>query len=109
MIKPTVGRVVWFTPSSPLNMPPSFRTLGDQPCSASVAYVWNDRLVNLTVSAPYGNTFNMTSGPLLQDDDEKPAGGYFAEWMPYQVGQAAKHAGNGTVPDANSASGARVA
>jgi hypothetical protein len=29
--------------------------------------------------------------------------------MPYQVGQAAKHAGNGTVPDANSASGARVA
>lgn len=89
MINPTIGRVVWFTPSE--NMPAGFRTLDAvQPCSASVAYVWNDRLVNLTVSDHYGMSFNLTSVPLLQDDDARPALGYFAEWMPYQVGQAKK-------------------
>ena len=30
-------------------------------------------------------------GTLLQDDDLKPEGGRFAVWMPYQIGQAAKH------------------
>lgn len=105
MIKPTIGRVVWFTPGTTL--PADFLLIdGKQPCNASIAYVWSDRLVNLTVSDHYGKSFNLTSVQLLQDDDARPAAGYFAEWMPYQVGQAKAH---NLVPDPNSASGQRIA
>ena len=91
-ILPTVGRVVWFTPSRSFT-PPDFLTIDqDKPCSASVAYVWSDSLVNLTVSDHYGKTFPMTSVQLVQVDEPRPENGYFCEWMPYQVGQAAKHA-----------------
>lgn len=62
-----------------------------QPFSASVAYVWSDRLVNLTVSDHDGNTQSRTSVPLVQEGDVPPAGGRYCEWMPYQVGQAKKH------------------
>jgi hypothetical protein len=49
-IVPTVGRVVWFTPST-VHPVPDFLTIDPkQPCAAMVSYVWNDRLVNLTVS-----------------------------------------------------------
>ena len=57
-----------------------------------VAYVWTDNLVNLTVSDHYGKTFGMTSVQLVQTGEPRPENGYFCEWMPYQVGQAAKHA-----------------
>ena len=98
MIKPTVGRVVWFWPGAPgVEARPEFLTLAGagegaepQPCSASIAYVFSDRLVNLTVSDHYGRPHNFTSVTLLQGDDARPSAGYFAEWMPYQVGQAKK-------------------
>jgi hypothetical protein len=92
MIKPTVGRVVWFTPSSVHPVPDFLAIDKEQPCAAIVIYVWNDRMVNLVTFDQYGKAFNSTSVQLLQDDDAKPAHGYFCEWMPYQVGQAAKHA-----------------
>ena len=39
MIKPTVGRVVWFTPST-VSLPPDFLLLDKaKPCSAMVAYL----------------------------------------------------------------------
>ena len=88
MIKPTIGRVVWFTPSNH-NDP-----RGDvkQPMVALIAYVWSDRLVNLAAFDQNGAHFGAaTAVPLLQDDDEVPLRrGYFAQWMPYQMGQAAK-------------------
>ena len=56
-----------------------------------VAYVWSENLVNLTVSDHYGKTFGMTSVQLVQTGEPRPENGYFCEWMPYQVGQAAKH------------------
>ena len=91
-ILPTVGRVVWFTPSR-LFTPPDFLLIDrDKPCSAMVAYVWTDNLLNLTVSDHYGKTFNMTSVQLVQADEPRPANGHFCEWMPYQVGQKAKAA-----------------
>ena len=91
-IVPTVGRVVWFTPST-VHRVPDFLTIDPkQPSAAMVSYVWNDRLVNLTVSDHYGKSFNMTSVQLVQAGDLKPEHGYFCEWMPYQVGQAAKAA-----------------
>jgi hypothetical protein len=88
-ILPTVGRVVWFTPSRSF-VPPDFLIIDPaRPCSAMVAYVWSDSLVNLTVSDHYGKTFGMTSVPLMQEGEARPEAGYFCEWMPYQVGQAA--------------------
>jgi hypothetical protein len=90
MIVPTVGRVVWFTPSIP--PAPGFvhhdRT---KPCAAMVTHVWGDRLVNLVVFDSNGTPSGQTSVVLLQDDDLKSAFGRFCSWMPYQVGQARRH------------------
>ena len=85
MITPSIGRIVWFQPSKPAVQP-----LRGQPLAAIVTYVWSDRMVNLTVFDQAGAPFTATSVTLLQDDEEKPQHGYFAEWMPYQKGQAAK-------------------
>ena len=48
--------------------------------------------MNLTVCDSNGVPHGRTSGPLVQEGEAKPEHGYFCEWMPYQVGQAAKHA-----------------
>lgn len=88
MIKPTVGRVVWFTPS--LNDP--FFEGYSAPFAAHVAYVWGDRCVNLMVILPDGSgVVGATSVELVQEGDAVPGGGRYAQWMPYQVGQAKKH------------------
>lgn len=97
MISPTPGRIVWFTPSvDPTSRPHGFEYHDiKQPCAATVAYVWGDRMVNLLVLDQSGKPFAHTSVTLLQDDDRKPEQGRFASWMPYQVGQAKKHEGEG--------------
>lgn len=84
MIEPTNGRVVWYHPSADDGL--SHR---GQPLAATVAHVWNDRQVNLTVSDSNGNVFARQRVTLLQDNDV-PGDGAYAEWMPYQKGQAAK-------------------
>lgn len=86
MIAPTVGRVVWFTPG--ITADPRFDV--KQPCAALVAYVHDERCVNLAWFDQMGLSREACSVPLLQDDDAKPEQGYFASWMPYQRGQAAK-------------------
>lgn len=86
MIKPTVGRVVWYRPfASDLGPHPY-----DQPLAALVAHVWSDTCVNLAVFDANGNQYNKTSVLLLQDDNPRPSEG-FCEWMPFQKGQAAKY------------------
>lgn len=93
MISPTPGRVVWFTPHTNRHNWPTGFVYDDisQPCAATVARVWNDRMVTLSVIDQAGKPYPETSVVLLQDDDRKPEGGRFASWMPYQVGQAKKH------------------
>lgn len=90
MIKPTIGRVVWFTPSR--NSTEADFTHHDstppQPHAALIAYVWSDSLVNLTVFDHDGRQHSKTSVPLIQEGEPKPEYGYFASWMPFQVGQA---------------------
>ena len=86
MIEPTVGRVVNFFPG------PFFqgtRIERAQPLAAIVVHVHDSRLVNLTVFDSVGFPCRALMVQLLQDDD-KPAGNQWAEWMPYQKGQAAK-------------------
>jgi len=86
MIKPTIGRAVWFTPSGPSD---SLAWDGKQPLAAIVAYVWSDTMVNLSVFDQNGKQFGQTSVFLYQGDTDRPKG-YYCEWMPYQQGQAAK-------------------
>ena len=83
MIRPTVGRVVWFYKY--------FQGHGHKgPLAAIVAHVWSDTVVNLMVIEENGNPRSVTSVTLKQyEGAEMPACDY-AEWMPYQKGQAAK-------------------
>jgi hypothetical protein len=76
MIKPTVGRIVWFYP---------VRDSAEQ--AAIITKVWNDRVVNLSVWNEDGSTFPAPSIMLVQEGEERPYHQYCA-WMPYQVGQA---------------------
>ncbi len=85
MIKPTVGRVVWFYPK--------FHQPGHQPLAAIVAHVWSDTCVNLAIFDANGRPMAdpPTSVLLVQEGAEVPSGGLYCAWMPYQVGQAKKY------------------
>ena len=86
MIKPTPGRVVWYTPADD-DPTPKFK---GEVLSATVARVIGDRLVNLMVIRADGVTYGRHNVLLLQDGDQRPKTGPYCEWMPYQKGQAAK-------------------
>ena len=81
MIKPTIGRVVWFHAHT--------STPDQQPNAALIAYVHSDTLVNLAVFDANGFPTAESSVLLYQGDTPRPVGRY-CEWMPYQQGQAAK-------------------
>lgn len=87
VIKPTVGRVVWFYPQG------SGQSTGAQPLAAIVAHVWSDTCVNLAIFDANGKPIDKppTSVLLVQEGTEVPSGGGYCTWMPYQVGQAKKH------------------
>lgn len=91
MIKPTVGRKVWYRPSAWDKTGPGAMQAGtDAPLDATVVCVHGDRMVNLVVLDANGNMHKRPSVTLLQDDDKPNEGASYAEWMPYQQGQAAK-------------------
>lgn len=81
MIKPTIGRVVWYWPKQ------NARDI--QPMAAMVTWVHSDTLVNLVVFDSEGHSYSRVEIPLSQDETTKPVE-EFCEWMPYQKGQAAK-------------------
>jgi hypothetical protein len=82
MIKPTIGRVVWFHPSA-TESDPSF--CATPVCAAIIAHVWSDTCVNLAVFDANGKSHGRSSVPLIQGEDSLvPGGGYYCEWMPYQ-------------------------
>lgn len=80
MIKPTIGRIVWYYANK------------DQlsPKAAIVAKVWTDELIHLAVVEENGTMSAATSVPLIQEDGTIPEQGQYATWMPYQIGQAKK-------------------
>jgi len=90
IIEPTVGRVVWYRPSeSDLESMRQYEEA--QPFVAHVTYVWSNYMVNLVVFDHFGGMFTRTNMPLAQDGEPLP-GVPYAQWMPYQIGQAKKHA-----------------
>lgn len=90
IIKPTVGRVVWFHPSTVIGSTDFSPPAAGQPLAAIVAAVLATGELNLTVFDAVGNPHSQTLVPLVQEGEDVPANGYYAEWMPYQKGQAAK-------------------
>ena len=87
MIAPTVGRIVWYRPSSDEEIP---KQADGQPLAAIVAMVWpGGGMVNLSVFDANGFSRPRSKVPLVQENNEAPSGSY-CEWMPYQKGQAAK-------------------
>ncbi|WP_431014541.1 hypothetical protein [Bradyrhizobium pachyrhizi] len=90
MIKPSIGRVVWYIPSTnDLNSFASSRMVQHdpaQPFKADVVFVWSDTCVNLEVVDHAGGRHVRTSVPINQEGFTPRA-----EWMPYQAGQAKKH------------------
>lgn len=84
MIKPTVGRVVLYRPGR------SFTgQYNGQLLAALITHVWSETCINIGGFDACGNPFAQTSVYLKQDDSPAPGDSY-AEWMPYQKGQAEK-------------------
>lgn len=82
MIKPTVGRNVWFWPYGLDRQPHA------QPYAASIAFVHSDTMINIGYLTEHGEHRAQTSVRLLQDGDSGQGHPCYAEWMPFQVGQA---------------------
>lgn len=90
-IKPTVGRVVWFRPD-PQSHNSGFVYHGNgEPLAAIITHVWNDQMVNLAIFDSNGTSHNRTSVKLMQEGEDTSMYNSYAEWMPYQKGQAAKN------------------
>jgi hypothetical protein len=87
MIKPTIGRVVWVHRAEFLHR----ESVSDQPEPALVSYVWSDEIINVGGVDRNGQPFSATSVFLWNGEGAEPTGhSVWAEWMPYQKGQAAK-------------------
>lgn len=77
MIKPTIGRVMWYWPVKDKR--------GDQPLCALVCYVHGDNMVNLAVFNADGSGGGTTSVPVVQEGSPHTVGDSpYCEWMPYQ-------------------------
>lgn len=110
-ILPTVGRKIYFYP----NGDPAIQQFDAQPIDATVVYVWPkahpDDLstMNLFVIDHAGITHFKTRVALIQDGDPLPTIGEYAQWMPYQVGQAAKKEAASASVESSAAGAAPIA
>lgn len=89
LIKPTVGRVVWYYPSDEAwtlgwNMPKQY-----EPLAAIIAGVIDDQTVHLTVIDFHGIPRAVQDVYLAPH--HVPGGTGYATWMPYQLEQARKY------------------
>lgn len=87
IIKPTVGRIVYFFPANRLTQEPLL--------AAIITAVWGERTVNLAVFQTNGVPMSHppTSVWLVQPGEEPPKSGCYCMWMPYQIGKAAAEVG----------------
>lgn len=119
IIKPTVGRKVWYRPSKhdvvglvPMVMsgPVDYPSIA-QPLDATIIAVWGDRMINVLVTDVMGRQFPVLHVDLLQEGDEPGCDkdgnivGRYCEWMPYQKGQAEKQESSQGVTSQSSVNG----
>jgi hypothetical protein len=114
MINPTVGRKVWYRPSA---NDKNMAFVAGEPLDATIVAVHNDNCVNLVIFDYNGVQHTRCSAYLAQEGTPVPAWApAYAEWMPYQVGQAkavktktyadgTTATGTGPLPDASPTSG----
>jgi hypothetical protein len=81
-MKPTIGRIVHFTPGQ---HQPTARIVDSsgkpQPLAAIICGIWSENCVNLAAFDANGSPLSATSVPLVQEGDPKPDS-YFCEWPP---------------------------
>ena len=81
MIKPTVGRMVWYWNQAS-------ESEQAQPNAAIIAHVVDDHRVHLAVISEYGVSYGASNVQLVQGAEAVED--RHCRWMPYQLGQAAK-------------------
>jgi hypothetical protein len=98
MIKPTVGRIVWFFPASNTQSAGFATPLPGEPLPAIITNVIDSGVehgaVHLTVFDAIGVAHPTPYVQFIQEGFDVPADGRYATWMPYQVEQAKKNAGD---------------
>lgn len=87
MIKPTIGRVLWYF-RGPEDS--EMEQISAQPFRAHVDYVFGDGLVNLSVTDHQGSDFLRDRVAIVPEGADVPTDCGYAVWMPYQLGQAAR-------------------
>lgn len=82
MIKPSIGRIIWYHPAETEDM-----VRHEQPHAAIVASVQDDEHINLAVFDANGVVQTRGGVFLFNGEGDRPEAP-FAEWMPFQLGQA---------------------
>lgn len=92
MITPTIGRKLYYQPRGAVGI----AKYDAQPIDATIVYVWPQLdpsapyLLNLALIDHSGAHSVAAHVPLIQEGYSPPDTGPYAEWMPYQNGQAKK-------------------
>jgi hypothetical protein len=89
MIKPTIGRIVWYYPDAQDVQQGGFTAGQEQP--GIVCRVWGDTCVNLQVVTQDGGSTARTSVPLVQPGEAVLQDHHYATWMPFQIGAAKQY------------------
>lgn len=96
-IEPTIGRIVWYWPrrDEHSNLAEGVEVYtAEQPFVATICHISEGgNIINIAGFDHIGHPFARRGVPLYQEGDSVPTSGGYCEWMPYQVGQAKKHAG----------------
>lgn len=87
IIKPTIGRRVWFRCNDSFAKEKGIYRIDDvQAMDAGIVYVHGDAMVNLIVTDHIGNTHAINSVALVDASDGN-SHAMWCEWMPYQKEQ----------------------
>lgn len=89
VIIPTIGRVVYLYEGG----------RSAKPRAAIIADALPNGRINVSGFDHDGSRIPMSNIPLVQDHQEPPATGWFAAWMPFQVGQAKLASNNSELDD----------
>lgn len=85
-MKPSIGRVIWFHPEAGDKF---ITTQDNQPVPALICGIHSDTQINVGGFDFNGLPFARQGVRLLEVGESPTEGEAYAEWMPYQIQQAA--------------------